>query len=98
MILLSKMGSREILYVNNAICNELGYTQAEMLKLNIFDIDSTYKNIRDSVIKELTEKGNVKFESELIRKDGSTYAVDVSVSMITYEQDQLIFANIETKK
>jgi PAS domain S-box-containing protein len=96
MILLSNMDKRELLYVNNALCEELGYTRDELLIMNITDIDKAYMNFRDTVISELKEKGKSSFPSELTRKDGSVLPVQVTVNLTEYENEQLIFASLQS--
>jgi PAS domain S-box-containing protein len=94
MILLSNLGKRDLLYVNDALCRELGYTKEELLTMKIGDIDEVYANIRDGVLEELHSRGKSSFNSELQRKDGSIIPVQINVSMIEYENEQLVFANI----
>ena len=62
--------------------------------MKIGDIDHSYKNIRETVIEELKNTGKSNFQSEIIRKNKSTIPVQIFVSMIEYESEQLIFANI----
>jgi len=94
MVLLSEHGSRDILYVNEAICEELGYSRKELLKMNIDDIDKSYGQIRQEVLQELNKQGKSDFDSQLIRKDNSTLRVHIYVSMREYEDSKLIIANI----
>jgi PAS domain S-box-containing protein len=86
------IGKRELLYVNDALCEQLGYTRQELLSMRIDDIDKVYVNNRDQMIDRLKKDGNYAF---LTRKDGTSVPVKISVSMIEHENEQLIFANLQ---
>ena len=74
-------------------CNEsayqtLGYSREEFLSLSVCDIDPTIDPSRLAQINEGVEKsGFMIFESLHLRKDGSTFLVEVNVKTIRLERD-----------
>ncbi len=78
---LNKDGNIE--YINQKVCENLGYTLEELLKLSIFNINPTitregWDNLWNSFHAHSgTRKKGDKFESINQRKDGSFYPVEV---------------------
>jgi PAS domain S-box-containing protein len=74
-------------------CNEsayqtLGYTREEFLSLTVFDIDTTTNPESIARTNEVMEKsGYAIFESVHLRKDGSTFPVEVNVKVVRLERD-----------
>lgn len=67
-------------YVNDAACAMLGYTKEELLNMKLSDIDPDYtKNTQDFLL-QIREKQYICFESQQIRKDGTTFPVSVTAS------------------
>lgn len=73
------------LYVNEAVCRNLGYTQAELLSLNVRDIDPNVATEAawHAAWQGIKQQGSLTFESVHRRKDGSTYPVEVSANYMT---------------
>lgn len=70
---------REIIYVNQAACDTLGYSKEELIGKTPIDIDpiitsETMKEIRDTI----GTKGVMQFESKHQRKDGSVFDVEIN--------------------
>ena len=65
-------------YVNEAMCNSLGYTRSELLSMSISDVDP---NIPLAGLHELgqamKQQGSLKFETFHRRKDRSIFPVEV---------------------
>jgi PAS domain S-box-containing protein len=73
-----------ILDVNTAACEALGYSQEELLSLNIRDIyEKSDDNTLDTLLKKSIE-GAITFESTHIRKDGTELPAEVRMA---YFQD-----------
>ena len=68
--------------VNDTYCRMLGYSREEFLRLTIFDINMTYRSPKETLkhIKQVMFRGSELFESRLIRKDGQTIDVEISVN------------------
>ena len=83
-------------YTNLRNCELLGYTREEMLSKTIVDISPAVPSVeffQSNIVPRITESG-ITFERELLRKDGSTLAVEVSARLLIYEGERLICAYI----
>lgn len=66
--------------VNERACRDLGYSREELLSMSIFDIDPSFTPDAKKMIDEQMQKsGTARFEGIHRRKDGSTFAVEVSI-------------------
>ncbi len=86
---------------NKAALKELGYTKKELLSLEVEDVDTEKQKKKHAVIiSELMRSGRCVFETRHVRKNGSTYAVEVSASMFELEGEKLIVStarNVEER-
>ena len=91
-----------IIYVNKITCKNLGYTRDELLSMRLWDIDPDYNYERQlKTWNELKQKGTLKFESTHVRKDGSSYPVELSVKYLKFEDKEYIVTfdrNITVRK
>jgi two-component system, cell cycle sensor histidine kinase and response regulator CckA len=75
-----------ILYANRKACDSLGYSQTELLKMSIFDIDTTLNTeIWPSVWQKLCDDGSDTIESQHRRKDGTVFPIEVTATLIEFE-------------
>jgi diguanylate cyclase (GGDEF)-like protein/PAS domain S-box-containing protein len=75
-----------IVYVNEALCLEHGYTGEELLAMTIPDINPEYPvEAWLAHWNELKEKGNLTLESKNRRKDGSIFPVEISANFVKFE-------------
>jgi PAS domain S-box-containing protein len=73
-------------YVNDEACRVLGYRRNELLSLTPFDIDPDVTLEETRYNRELAlAKGTVVFEKRHKRRDGSTFPVEISYSLIEYQ-------------
>jgi PAS domain S-box-containing protein len=84
-----------ILEVNQKACQNLGYTREELLLLSIGDID------RDAIKTGMHESWSAilagethTFESNQIRKDGSTFPVEISLGSVRLHQGPVVLSII----
>lgn len=73
-------------YANRNACDTLGYSQTELLKMSIYDIDpAADRKIWPSMWQKLCNDGFNTFESLHRRKDGTVFPVEVTVTLIEFE-------------
>ncbi|PKQ60546.1 hypothetical protein BZG02_18960 [Labilibaculum filiforme] len=82
----------KLIEVNKQACINLGYTREELLKLSISDIDTEHKS--DEQVQEYftileRDKYN-KLSTYHQRKDGSTFPVEVSVSLLNENGNKFV--------
>jgi PAS domain S-box-containing protein len=103
-LLLSVYGRDIIMYVrrsdghiieaNDAAVEEYGFTRTELLGMTIKDLRPEYEHLRvDEQMRHADETG-ILFDAYHIRKDGSTFPVEVSSQGITIEGDRILLSII----
>lgn len=89
----------QFFYVNQGACAQLGYTEAELLKLHPYDINSAYPEpkFREMIAPLLDgSQASVRFETLHQHKDGHDVAVEVYLQYIALDGEQPRFVNIVT--
>jgi PAS domain S-box-containing protein len=84
-----------ILDVNTRACDSLGYTRDELLNMmTIMDIEesSPEDSPWETQIKELKSKGDIVKQGQYRRKDGSTFYVETSLTLLSQEKQDYIIA------
>jgi len=82
-----------IVEVNNAACETLGYKKAELLNMKISDLKTEkYKYNVDENRKIIFEKGSHSFESEHITKSGEVIKVEFTSRLVSYANEKLILS------
>jgi len=69
-----------LLEVSDTYCKMCGYSEAELLKMNISDVEAS--DTKDDItarIRKITEQGDGRFKSRHRRKNGSVFDVEISV-------------------
>ncbi|MUP15008.1 PAS domain S-box protein [Ancylomarina sp. M3P] len=86
--------SGKIIDANSSACQSLGYSHKDLLEMNYADLDSKYsaQNLVDYWNKLSPDKSSINMESIQKRHDGSTFPVEINLSLIDLEEDQLILA------
>jgi len=73
-------------YVNDGAIKALGYSEKELLQMNLCDINSSMIHETIKKFKEqMLQNGNAMNISQHTRKDGSNYGVQSFIHKITYE-------------
>lgn len=82
-----------LIYVNEAACRSLGYTQEVLLRLSIKDIDPDMPADRwPKLWLDLKEKRLLEFETRHLTKDGRAFPVEIHASYLYSDGEELSFA------
>jgi PAS domain S-box-containing protein len=83
-----------IIDANQMADKMLGYTRDELLEMNVLNIDNKLldSHIEKEIDGDLSKDKFISFESEHKRKDGSTFPVDIRLSVIELQGAQYILA------
>ncbi len=85
--------NENIVEVNNAACETLGYKREELLNMKITDIKTDkYKENVSENRRIIFEKGSYNFESEHITKSGEVMQVEFTSRLVNYEKEKLILS------
>jgi len=75
-----------ILYANLKACDSLGYSQTELLKMSLFDIDPDMnRDMWPGMWQKLRDEGFHTLESRHRRRDGALFPVEVTATLIEFE-------------
>ncbi|MBR8826943.1 MAG: EAL domain-containing protein [Gomphosphaeria aponina SAG 52.96 = DSM 107014] len=89
-ILLVDAATKSVMEANNAYCNLLGYTTAEILGLTIYDLVAEDPEIIEQQLQQIqAEKVSFVWESYHRHQDEYLIKVEVNVSLIAYEQEKI---------
>lgn len=82
-----------IVEVNEAACESLGYDRDELLSMRITDIKSQkYKELVSDNRQIIFERGSHTFESEHVTKAGETLQVEFQSRLVNYGDEKLILS------
>lgn len=76
--------------INDYTCNLLGYTHAELLKMNIYDIIELEKVDTTSCFNQLFESHELVMECSHVTKDGYTFPVEVNAHLFYLNDDPTV--------
>jgi PAS domain S-box-containing protein len=78
--------------VNRAACETYGYSREEFLQMNLRDV--RHASVRSAIKRDLeaANSGGAKFETIHVRKDGSSFPVEVNASGADFGGERLILA------
>ena len=80
-------------YNNPSMCRTLGYKSEELQQLSVWDVNASIDKRSYQKLFEKTGKEEMKpFESEWMRKDGTTLPVEISVSSLQLEDHRYMCA------
>jgi len=79
-----------LVYVNEKVCQSLGYSRSELLSMTVYDLDPNFpKAAWPAHWKEVKERGSFTFESIHRTKDGREYPVEIVVNHIEFGSREL---------
>ena len=77
--------------VNETGCHVLGYSREELLTLRVHDIDPVLDNgTLETFQEKIRQSGNARIESVHRRKDGSTFPVEVSATLMEVDRPYMV--------
>lgn len=83
----------KFLYVNQAVCNSLGYTRNELLSMSVSDMDPNFTvESWPEQWEDLKKLKIMEFESQHIRKDGTAFPVDIAANYLELDETEYNFA------
>jgi len=69
--------------VNKSTCNQLGYTRDEILAMTVCDVDPNLSREKYAAhFRSLIDRGPAVFETLHTRKDGTTFPVEITTSVV----------------
>jgi PAS domain S-box-containing protein len=79
------------LNVNKKTCADLGYSREELLSMKVFDIDPIVKpSDFPKIIEDLRRTGGSIWSGVHLRKDGTTFPVEVSLKLVQLDRGYLV--------
>ena len=90
-----------IIEVNNQVCETLGFSREELLKLKITDVKSAKAQENRKFNEELLQTRKLSYETELITKTGVIIPVEMNCRLIEYNNIKYILSvarNISERK
>ena len=77
--------------VNEKGCTDAGYSREEFLSLRVSDIDpNMVPSSYTRVVEELRKAGSLSMESVRLRKDGTTFPVEISLRYVRLDLDYMV--------
>ena len=85
-IFIAEIPTTRILRVNERATELARYTEEELRRMTVFDLDLPEDRLHvQAVIEQIIEGGSVLFEHRLLCKDGTVIPVEISTQRIEYE-------------
>lgn len=85
-----------IIRVNKAACDLIGYTEKELTSMKVFDFDPNYPKENWKENWEIWKKEKTAvFESSQKNKDGSIHPTEIYLNFFEFEGEEYIFTNVK---
>jgi PAS domain S-box-containing protein len=84
----------KIVDANDVAVSQTGYAKDELVQKNLLELCSRDLSQRSrTIMMELLTRGEVRFETEKIKKDGSLLPVEISARLVKLKEKRYIIAN-----
>ncbi len=102
-IVIADPFTSNIIFVNEKMCTNLGYSRDELQKMRVIDFDTVVSNtlLWEKAINFIREYGSLIVQSEHRRKDGTVFPVEISIKFSELDNKSYIVAivrNITDRK
>lgn len=78
----------KLIHYSHSVIKQLGFSKKQLDKFNIFDLDpSINPNWWAEHFNEIIEKGSLRFEWLVVRKDGTKFPVDITVNHLRFNNE-----------
>ena len=85
--------SGKIVYVNDAVCESMGYSKDELLNMNVLEVIAPEFRKKFNIrMKQISEHKEARYKTILIRKDGSQIHMEVRARIIKQGGKQFVLA------
>jgi PAS domain S-box-containing protein len=82
-----------IIYINQAACSWIGYTQEDLLRLHLSDVNPDYDEVAyQQLFDQASQKALAPFETVLTSKDGITFPIEISLRGVHFDGKPLMLA------
>lgn len=85
-------GKGQVIRVNPAYCAMVGYSEEELLNMNIRDLEIKNNKKNECPAKNMVSKGSARFESKHKHKNGHLVDIDASIVVLQSKNTPLIAA------
>jgi rsbT co-antagonist protein RsbR len=80
-------------YVNDMVCQALGYTREELLTMGVDDVDPMFPMEQwNTFWEDIKQHTSTRIETQHRRKDGTTFPVEVRLNFFTYRNQEYMYA------
>jgi diguanylate cyclase (GGDEF)-like protein/PAS domain S-box-containing protein len=77
--------------INETACRVSGYSREELLSMSVFDLDTGVSaDTAEIIMEQLRQTGRARFETVHRRKDGSTFPVEISATLIESDKPYML--------
>ena len=102
MILMTDLDTGRVIDANEQVQKQLGYSRAELLKLNLRDIEQPLQDMQSRIVaRTLTMSGQIIVEQIYNKRDGIAIPVEISARLIDYQGRKVLLSfarNIKQRK
>lgn len=82
-----------VIRTNQSACEQLGYTREEIIGMRIWNLDADFtQEYWEKSLRALRRKGSTRMESRHLRKDGSTFPIEVLGNYIQFGGKEYVFS------
>jgi len=81
-----------IVYANEKAISSTGYSKEEFRHITVGQLSAVHGKLKGKLLQKLLKEGNVVFEDIILRKDGTSFPVEINSMIIELEGSKLILS------